>query len=140
MITILVKCTSESDIHSYEATKAVAKKAQKKKMHRFQRDSIQDVYDTRAMLYQLSYKASLEAGQERVQFIPIIWIMIQKPKHTSGDKNGSFTATLYFTNTPTVGHIISVTYMYTVVSMSQGKITKFHKITTYNRQLNRIYA
>ena len=25
------------------------------------------------MLYQLSYEASLEAGQERVQFIPVIW-------------------------------------------------------------------
>ena len=29
--------------------------------------------DTGAMLYQLSCKALLEAGQERVQFIPIIW-------------------------------------------------------------------
>ena len=25
------------------------------------------------MLYQLSYEASLEAGQEQVQFIPVIW-------------------------------------------------------------------
>ena len=30
-----------------------------------------DLHDTGAMLYQLSYEASLEAGQERVQFIPV---------------------------------------------------------------------
>ena len=32
-----------------------------------------DLRDTSAMLHQLSYKALLEAGQERVQFIPFIW-------------------------------------------------------------------
>ena len=30
------------------------------------------IRDTGAMLYQLSYEASLEAGQEQVQFIPVI--------------------------------------------------------------------
>ena len=33
-----------------------------------------DLRDTgRPTLYQLSYEASLEAGQEWVQFIPVIW-------------------------------------------------------------------
>ena len=32
-----------------------------------------DLRDTSAMFYQLSYEASLVAGQERVQFIPFIW-------------------------------------------------------------------
>ena len=32
-----------------------------------------DLHDTGVMLYQLSYEASLEAGQEGVQFIPVIW-------------------------------------------------------------------
>ena len=32
-----------------------------------------DLCDTDAMLYQLSYEASLEAVQVRVQIIPIIW-------------------------------------------------------------------
>ena len=31
-----------------------------------------DLRDTSAMLYELSYEASLEAGQVRVQFIPVI--------------------------------------------------------------------
>ena len=31
-----------------------------------------DPRDTSAMLYRLSYEASLEAGQVRVQFIPVI--------------------------------------------------------------------
>ena len=31
-----------------------------------------DLHDTSMMLYQLSYEASLEAGQVRVQFIPVI--------------------------------------------------------------------
>ena len=62
--------TSESDLRSYEV--AVTKKAQKKfwgsngiRTH--------DLRDTGAMLYQLSYEASPEAGQVRVQFIPVIW-------------------------------------------------------------------
>ena len=32
-----------------------------------------DLRDTGAMLYWLSYEASPEAGQVRVQFIPVIW-------------------------------------------------------------------
>ena len=32
-----------------------------------------DLRNTGVMLYQLSYEALLEAGQERVQFIPILW-------------------------------------------------------------------
>ena len=32
-----------------------------------------DLHDTGAMLYQLSYEALLEACQERVQFISVIW-------------------------------------------------------------------
>ena len=39
-------------------------------VRRLQRDS--DLHDTGAMLYQLSYEASLEAGQVRVQFIPVM--------------------------------------------------------------------
>ena len=48
----------------YEATKAVAKKAQKKSWS-FMPNGIRthDLRDTGAMLYQLSYEASLEAGQ-----------------------------------------------------------------------------
>ena len=34
-----------------------------------------DLCDTSVMLYQLSYEAALEAGQVRVQFIPIIWFI-----------------------------------------------------------------
>ena len=33
-----------------------------------------DLLDSGAMLYQLSYEASLEAGQVRVQFFPVIWV------------------------------------------------------------------
>ena len=47
-----------------KATKAVAKKAQKK---------ISEASVTDAMLYQMSYEALLEAGDEWVQFIPVIW-------------------------------------------------------------------
>ena len=69
-------CTADkeykwSDLRSCEATKAVAKKVQKTfwgsngiRTH--------DLHNTGAMLYQLSYEASPEAGQVRVQFIPII--------------------------------------------------------------------
>ena len=60
--------TSESDIRSYEATKAVAKKAQKK----FWGSNgiwTHDLRDTGAMLYQLTYDASLEAGQVRVDLL-----------------------------------------------------------------------
>ena len=32
-----------------------------------------DLRDTGAMLYRLSYEASPEGGQVRVQFIPVIW-------------------------------------------------------------------
>ena len=32
-----------------------------------------DLRDTGAMLYQLSYEALPEAGQEQVQFVPVIW-------------------------------------------------------------------
>ena len=32
-----------------------------------------DLRDTGAMLYQLSYEASPEAGQVRIQFIPVVW-------------------------------------------------------------------
>ena len=42
-----------------------------KKSLRLQRDSSHDLRDTGTMLYQLSYEASLEVGQVRVQFIPV---------------------------------------------------------------------
>ena len=48
--------TSESDPRSYEVTYAVTN------YMRLQRDSNPDLRDTGAMLYQLSYEASLEAG------------------------------------------------------------------------------
>ena len=60
--------TNESDPHSYEATKAVGKKAQKK-VWGFNGIRTHELRDTGAMLYQLSY----EAGQVWVQFIPVIW-------------------------------------------------------------------
>ena len=69
MSALRIKNTSESDPRSYEATKAVAKKAQKK-FWDFNGIRTHDLRDTCAMLYQLSYEASPEA---RVQFIPIIW-------------------------------------------------------------------
>ena len=36
------------------------------------KDSNHDLRDAGAMLCQLSYKASLEAGQARVEFIPVV--------------------------------------------------------------------
>ena len=51
---------------------AVTNKVQKKIL-RLQRDLNHGLHDTGAMLYQLSYEASLEAGQVRVQlFMPVI--------------------------------------------------------------------
>ena len=44
----------------------------RKKLWGFNWNRTHDFRDTSAMLYQLSYKASLEAGQVRVQFIPAI--------------------------------------------------------------------
>ena len=51
---------------------AVTNKAQKK-FWGSNRIRTHDLRDTGAMLYQLSYKASLEADQVQVQFVPIIW-------------------------------------------------------------------
>ena len=48
--------TSESDPRNYEATKAVAKKAQKKSWG-FNGIWTHNLHDTAAMLYQLSYEA-----------------------------------------------------------------------------------
>ena len=47
----------------------------RKKFWGFNGIQTHDLHDTRAVLYQLSYmyEALLEAGQERVQFIPVIW-------------------------------------------------------------------
>ena len=63
-----IKNTSESDPRNYEVTN----KAQNKfwgsiwiRTH--------DLRDTGAMLYQLNYEASPEAGQVQVLFIPGIW-------------------------------------------------------------------
>ena len=53
-----------------EATKVVAKKAQEK-FWGFNGIQTHDRHDTGAVFYQLSYEASLEAGQEWVQLIPI---------------------------------------------------------------------
>ena len=66
-----IENTSESDLHTYEATKAVAKKTQKK-FWGFNGIQTHNLHDTGAMLYRLSYEALLEAGQVRVQFIPAI--------------------------------------------------------------------
>ena len=52
--------------------KAVVKKA-KKKIWGFNGIWTYDFRDTGAMLYQLSYEALLETGQEQVQLIPVIW-------------------------------------------------------------------
>ena len=58
---------------SYEVTlTAVTNKAQKK-FWGSNGIPTHDLHDTGAMLYQLSYEASLEAGQVWVQFIPVIW-------------------------------------------------------------------
>ena len=67
-----IKNTSERDLCSYEVSWAVTKKAQKK-FWGFNGIWTHDLRDTGAMLYRLSYEASLEAGQVRVQFIPVIW-------------------------------------------------------------------
>ena len=68
-----IKNGSESDPRSYEVNfTAVTNKAQKK----FQGSNgirTHHLHDIGAMLYWLSYEASLEAGQVLVQFIPIIW-------------------------------------------------------------------
>ena len=67
-----IESRNERDLRSCEVTEAVTNKAQKKfwgsngiRTH--------DLRDTGAMIYRLSYEASPEAGQVRVQFIPIIW-------------------------------------------------------------------
>ena len=52
-----IKNRSESDLRSYEATKAVAKKTQKK-FWGFNGTWTPDLCDTGEMLYQLSYEAS----------------------------------------------------------------------------------
>ena len=72
MSELRIKSTSESDPRSYKVTKAVTNKAQKKfwgsngiRTH--------DLRDAGAMLYRLGYEASIEAGQELVKFIPVIW-------------------------------------------------------------------
>ena len=72
MHQLLIHSTSESDPCSYEATKAVVKKP-RKNIWGFNRILTHDLHDTGAMLYQLSYEALLKAGQEPVQFIPVIW-------------------------------------------------------------------
>ena len=68
MIIVIVIFTSESDPHSYVVTWAFTNKALKKPPPGFEPMSY-TVCDTSAMLYQLSYEASLEAGQVRVQFM-----------------------------------------------------------------------
>ena len=69
--TSAVQINNTSDPRSYKV-KAVTNKAQKEF---WGSNGIQthDLRDTGAMLYRLSYEASLQAGQVRVQFIPIIW-------------------------------------------------------------------
>ena len=64
--------SSEGDPCSYEATKSVGQKAQKK-IWGFKGIQTHDLCDTGAMLYRLSYEALLGVGQEWVQFIPVIW-------------------------------------------------------------------
>ena len=72
MSALRIKNASESDPRSYEVTKAVTNKAQKTFWGSI---GIQthELRDIGLMLYQLSYEASLKAGQERVQLIPVIW-------------------------------------------------------------------
>ena len=62
----------ESDLCSCEATKAVAKKVQEN-IRGFNGIWTHYLRDTGAMLYQLSSEASLEAGQEQIQVIPVMW-------------------------------------------------------------------
>ena len=71
MSELQIKNRSERDLRSREVTKAVTNKAQKKFRGS---NGIQtlDLRDTNAMLYQLSYEALPEAGQVRVQFIPVV--------------------------------------------------------------------
>ena len=60
------------DPHSYEATKAVAKKAQKK-FWGLNRIWAHDLHNTDALPTELQmYETLLGAGQEGVQFIPVI--------------------------------------------------------------------
>ena len=67
-----IKNTSESDPRSYGATKAVTNKAPQK-IWGSNGIRTHDFRNTRAMLYQLSSEALLEAGQVQIQFIPVIW-------------------------------------------------------------------
>ena len=48
------------------------KQLQRKSRENIQRIQTHVLHDTGAILFQLSYEASLEAAQERVQFIPVI--------------------------------------------------------------------
>ena len=73
VFALWIENTSESYLPSYKATYAVAKKAQKK-IWGFNGTRTHDLHDTGALLYQLSYMyEALEAGQEQVQFIPVLW-------------------------------------------------------------------
>ena len=69
-MTAITKTTSESesDFLSCEATLRSCKESPDKNSEVSTRLGPIDLHDTDAMLYQLSYEASLKAGQERVQF------------------------------------------------------------------------
>ena len=71
MSELQIKNISERDLRSREVTKTVTNKALKK-FRGSNRIQTLDLRDTNAMLYQLSYEALLEAGQVRVQFIPVV--------------------------------------------------------------------
>ena len=69
MSELRIKKRNERDLCSCKVTWAVTNKAQKK-FWGSKGIQTHDLCDTSAMLYQLSYEASLEAGQVRVQLIP----------------------------------------------------------------------
>ena len=73
MYALWIEKTSERDPRNYEATKAVAKKVQKKTFWGFNEIRTHDPRDTSEMLYQLSCKALVVVvvGQEWVRFIRV---------------------------------------------------------------------
>ena len=68
MSELRIKSRGESDLPSCELTNKAHQK-----FWGFKGIRTHDLRDTGAMLYELSYEASMGAGQLRVQFISVIW-------------------------------------------------------------------
>ena len=73
MSALRIRNTSESDPRSYEVTKAVTNKTQKKFWHFNGFEPMTSAIPVRCSTNWAMNEASAEAGQVQVQFIPVIW-------------------------------------------------------------------